>query len=715
MEFVTRTINNRIINVRPHATVLQACETAGIEVPRFCYHEKLSVAGNCRRCLVEVYKSPKPVVACARPVVKGRIIHTNTPLVRKAREAVLEFLLINHPLDCPICDQGGECDLQDEALNFGSDRGRYTEFKRSVEDKECGPIIKTIRTRCIHCTRCIRFATEIAGHETFGSFGRGENTEIGTYIHSFIRTELSGNFIDLCPVGALTSKIYAYQARNWELQNSNTIDFFDAVCSDIVVYTRKRTNTQYNKGNLKYITREEILRILPKINGFYSENWISDRTRYAFDGLNYSRLLSPIIQNINTLKGDIIVSSWSEIITYFIKKLYISIKDIGKPRYFIFGTQINLERVYSIRIYAKQRSTNYAFQQGNYSVIISTDIISNYEFNHNINIFSENNFNGAIFIGTNIRFEASILCTRFRREQNRRALSYITIGTFASQRFNQIHQGNTLGILINYLENRISYNKNINSIFVSTNYGFNSIFLGIEILRSRFSNELQRITRKLSKRIFSKTKQNERLGYIHNSVATLAFSHFGLFKSFTSKYNWNQKSIIFSIQNNSKIKSNQNKIKKAYRINLSTHQEINKTSYKRQLPLVSLYERSGTFLTINGNIRKHTKVATPLIKTHSLENIFTALCYQMSKIATYRWRNSLSYFYSELPISFIKNNIFRHNIYSFEFASYIRIVSSPFYRTIHNYYLNDPISKNSPTRGECSLFLGQESNFIIEN
>lgn len=208
------TINNRLTHVRPTATVLQACESVGVDVPRFCYHENLSVAGNCRRCLVEVEKSPKPVVSCARPVSKGRVIYTNTPLVRKAREAVLEFLLLNHPLDCPICDQGGECDLQDEALNYGSDRGRNYDFKRSVEDKECGPIVKTIRTRCIHCTRCIRFSTEVAGIELLGSFGRGEETEIGTYISSLLKTELSGNLVDLCPVGALTSKPYAYTARS---------------------------------------------------------------------------------------------------------------------------------------------------------------------------------------------------------------------------------------------------------------------------------------------------------------------------------------------------------------------------------------------------------------------------------------------------------------------------------------------------------------------
>jgi len=207
-------INNERITVNSKSTILQACESIGIEIPRFCYHEKLSIAGNCRRCLVELVKSPKPVVSCARPITKGRVIYTNTPLVRKAREAVLEFLLINHPLDCPICDQGGECDLQDEVLTFGSDRGRFIEYKRTVFDKECGPIVKTIRTRCIHCTRCIRFLMEVAGYEVFGACGRGELREVGTYIHSFLNTELSGNLVDLCPVGALTSKVYAYSARN---------------------------------------------------------------------------------------------------------------------------------------------------------------------------------------------------------------------------------------------------------------------------------------------------------------------------------------------------------------------------------------------------------------------------------------------------------------------------------------------------------------------
>jgi NADH-quinone oxidoreductase subunit G len=202
------------VEVPQGATVLQACEVAGKEIPRFCYHERLSIAGNCRMCLVEMEKSPKPVASCAMPVADGQVIYTNTELVKKARQGVMEFLLINHPLDCPICDQGGECDLQDETLQYASDRGRFYDFKRSVEDKEVGPIIKTIMTRCIHCTRCVRFSAEVAGQEVMGSFGRGEETEIGTYVQEFIKTELSGNLADICPVGALTSKPYAYKTRS---------------------------------------------------------------------------------------------------------------------------------------------------------------------------------------------------------------------------------------------------------------------------------------------------------------------------------------------------------------------------------------------------------------------------------------------------------------------------------------------------------------------
>ncbi|KAI3451321.1 hypothetical protein Pfo_007986 [Paulownia fortunei] len=261
-------------------TVLQACEIAGVDIPRFCYHSRLSIAGNCRMCLVEVEKSPKPVASCAMPALPGMKIKTDTPLAKKAREGVMEFLLMNHPLDCPICDQGGECDLQDQSMAFGSDRGRFTETKRSVVDKNLGPLVKTVMTRCIQCTRCVRFATEVAGVQDLGMLGRGSGEEIGTYVERLMTSELSGNVIDICPVGALTSKPFAFKARNWELKGTETIDVTDAVGSNIRIDSRG----------------PEVMRILPRLNEDINEEWISDKTRFFYDGLKRQRLNDPMIR-----------------------------------------------------------------------------------------------------------------------------------------------------------------------------------------------------------------------------------------------------------------------------------------------------------------------------------------------------------------------------------------------------------------------------------
>ena len=286
------TIDGTEIEVENGLTVLQACEEAGIEIPRFCYHERLSIAGNCRMCLVEMERAPKPIASCAMPVGDGMVIRTNTEAVKKARNGVMEFLLINHPLDCPICDQGGECDLQDQAMAYGFDRSRFQENKRAVTDKYLGPLIETHMTRCIHCTRCIRFSTEVAGVEILGATGRGENMEEGTYVEQAITSELSANIIDLCPVGALTAKPYAFEARPWELSKTESVDVMDAVGSSIRVDTRGR----------------EVLRILPVLNEDVNEEWISDKTRYACDGLSKQRLDQPYIKTNGKLRS----ASWEE-------------------------------------------------------------------------------------------------------------------------------------------------------------------------------------------------------------------------------------------------------------------------------------------------------------------------------------------------------------------------------------------------------------------
>jgi len=287
------TIDGIEVEVPNGSTVIQACEAAGIEIPRFCYHERLSVAGNCRMCLVEIEKMPpKPVASCGQPVADGMVVHTDSEMVRKGRRGVMEFLLINHPLDCPICDQGGECDLQDEAVSYGRDHSRYEEDKRSVAQPDWGPLVRTTMTRCIHCTRCVRFTTEVAGVAELGGTFRGENTKVSTYVEKALSSELSGNIIDLCPVGALTSKPYAFTARPWELRKTDSIDVLDAVGANIRVDARGA----------------EVLRILPRINDEVNEEWLGDKSRFSVDGLKRRRLDRPWIRENGKLRA----ASWEE-------------------------------------------------------------------------------------------------------------------------------------------------------------------------------------------------------------------------------------------------------------------------------------------------------------------------------------------------------------------------------------------------------------------
>ena len=286
------TIDGQEVEVPPGSTVLQACEAAGREVPVFCFHPRLNIAGNCRMCLVEVEKMPKPQASCALPVAEGMVVTTDTPAVHKARKGVLELLLINHPLDCPICDQGGECDLQDLTLFYGPDHSRFAENKRPVADKYLGPLISTHMTRCIHCTRCIRFFAEVAGVEELGAVNRGEHMEITTWVEQALGSELSGNVIDLCPVGALNSKPYEYRARTWELRKTESVDVIDAVGCNIRVDARG----------------SEVMRILPRLNEDVNEEWISDKARFSYDGLKRRRLDVPMVKTGGKLQP----AGWSD-------------------------------------------------------------------------------------------------------------------------------------------------------------------------------------------------------------------------------------------------------------------------------------------------------------------------------------------------------------------------------------------------------------------
>ena len=383
-------VNEIDVEVEEGLTVLQACEKAGVEIPRFCYHEKLSIAGNCRMCLVEMEKSPKPIASCAMPAAEGMNIKTNTAFVEKARKGVMEFLLANHPLDCPVCDQGGECDLQDQSMFYGVDKSRFKENKRSVPEKNMGPLIKTQMTRCIHCTRCVRFATEVAGVPEIGAIGRGEDMQITTYLEQSVQSELSGNVIDLCPVGALTSKPYVFEARPWELKKTESIDVMDAIGSNIRVDT-------YGW---------EVKRVLPLINEDINEEWISDKTRYACDGLSNQRLDTPFIK----YNGKFEKASWEETFKIIKSKM----KDTSNDKIAGFvGDLTNMESSYIFKEFFDRtlNTNNYDSRSSNYYV--NTDERENYLFNSSINGIEESDL--IFLIGTNPRFEATILNARIRK------------------------------------------------------------------------------------------------------------------------------------------------------------------------------------------------------------------------------------------------------------------------------------------------------------
>ncbi len=383
-------VNDIEVEVEEGLTVLQACEKAGVEIPRFCYHEKLSIAGNCRMCLVEMEKSPKPIASCAMPAADGMVIKTNTPKIEKSRKGVMEFLLANHPLDCPVCDQGGECDLQDQSMFYGIDKSRFKENKRFVSDKNMGPLIKTQMTRCIHCTRCIRFATEIAGVPELGAIGRGEDMQITTYLEQSVQSELSGNVIDLCPVGALTSKPYVFEARPWELKKTETIDVMDAVGSNIRVDT-------YDW---------EVKRVLPIINEDINEEWISDKTRYACDGLLNQRLDVPYIKYNNKFEK----ASWNEV--YKIIKSKIESTDKNKICGFV-GDLTNMETSFIFKEFFDRTIDINHYESRTSQSFIDNSIRENYLFNSTINGIEEADL--IILIGTNPRFEATMINARIRK------------------------------------------------------------------------------------------------------------------------------------------------------------------------------------------------------------------------------------------------------------------------------------------------------------
>lgn len=401
------TVDGLEIEVPQGATVLQACEMAGKEIPRFCYHERLSIAGNCRMCLVEVAPGPpKPQASCALPAAEGQIIRTDSPMVKKAREGVMEFLLINHPLDCPICDQGGECDLQDQSVAYGRGATRYDENKRAVTEKYMGPIVKTVMTRCIQCTRCVRFAEEVAGVEDIGAIYRGENMQITSYLERAVASELSGNVVDLCPVGALTSKPYAFEARPWELTKTLGIDMMDAVGTNVRIDSRGR----------------QVLRVLPRVNDDVNEEWASDKTRHHVDGLTRRRLDRPFVRK----NGELVEATWAEAFDA------IKAAKAGKSVAAIAGDLVDCETMFAAKALVSALGSD--LLEGRQTGL-DYDVTSLSAVNFNTGIAAAENADVVLLVGTNLRWEAPLINTRLRKAVWKRGAKAFAIGPEKDQTY----------------------------------------------------------------------------------------------------------------------------------------------------------------------------------------------------------------------------------------------------------------------------------------
>ena len=575
-------VNDKEIEVEEGLTVLQACEIAGVEIPRFCYHERLSIAGNCRMCLVEMEKSPKPIASCAMPAADGMNIKTNTELVEKARKGIMEFLLVNHPLDCPVCDQGGECDLQDQSMYYGVDKSRYRENKRYVPEKNMGPLIKTQMTRCIHCTRCVRFATEVAGVPELGAIGRGEDMQITTYLERAMESELSANVVDLCPVGALTSKPYVFEARPWELKKTETTDIMDAVGSSIRVDT-------YGW---------EVKRILPRNNDDINEEWISDKTRYACDGLKNQRLDTPFFKT----NGKFEKISWNE--AYKIIKNKIE-NTMSEKISGLTGDLTDMETLYTSKEFFEKtiKSPNLDCRS-QYTFVDSSDR-SNYIFNPTINGIEESDL--IIMIGTNPRYEATMLNARIRKSYLNKNLQIFSYGNVGDLTYPyKILPNNTFEI-ISLVDGKSEISKKILSSKKPI------IMIGQSFFKLKFAKDLFNKIKNFLKSNENIENEWNSLGIISNDASTV-----GAYDLDINSSNEGKNIVLENIQNNSNeiiFLFGQDNLslekKNEFIIYIGTHGDNGAEMSDLILPGAAYTEKEAHYSNLEGKLQKVYKASFP--------------------------------------------------------------------------------------------------------
>ena len=657
-------VNDIDIEVEEGLTVLQACEQAGAEIPRFCYHEKLSIAGNCRMCLVEMEKSPKPIASCAMPAADGMVIKTNTTKVEKARKGVMEFLLANHPLDCPVCDQGGECDLQDQSMFYGIDKSRFKENKRYVPEKYMGPLIKTQMTRCIHCTRCIRFATEVAGVPELGAIGRGENMEITTYLEKSMESEMSANVIDLCPVGALTSKPYVFEARPWELKKTETIDVMDAVGSNIRVDT-------YGW---------EVKRVLPRINEEINEEWISDKTRYACDGLKNQRLDAPYVKENNKFQK----TTWENVY----KKIFDKVSTTPSEKIAgITGDMTNMETLYAIKEFFEKtiKSENLDSRPENYYVN-STDR-NNYIFNSKINGIEDSDL--IILIGTNPRFEATILNTRIRKSYLLNKTEIFSFGNIGDLTYPyEVIENKT-----NVLKEIINNNHKLSEKIINSKKPL--IIVGQSVLKSKSGAY---IFEELKNYLSLKDKINDNwnsLNILSTNASTVGSYDLGIFSSNNGKnltlekIKKNKFEILFLFgQEDLKFK----KINE-FIIYVGSHGDRGAEIADVILPGAAYTEQDGYFTNLEGKVQKAYKASYPPGEAKEDWQIINELSALIKRNSLYSNKNELiSSMINYLKLHKQKNDF---QIPNYEFFDEKITVDKI------DYYHSNSIARASKTMNEC--------------
>lgn len=577
-------IDDKSVMVEPGTTVLQAAAMIGVEIPRFCYHERLAVAGNCRMCLVEVEKSPKPVAACAMPVMKGWRIKTNSDMTKKAREGVMEFLLVNHPLDCPICDQGGECDLQDQSMAFGSDKSRFTDIqfsgKRAVEDKDLGPLIKTVMTRCIHCTRCIRFASEVAGIDDLGTTGRGSDMQIGTYVEKFFMSELSGNVIDLCPVGALTSKPYSFTARPWEIRKIDSIDVLDALGSNIVVSTR--TN--------------EVMRILPRVNEEINEEWLADKSRFSYDGLKRQRLVTPMLRDNN---NSLVPVDWECALLTVGKVL----QQAGSNVAAIAGGMADAETLVAVKDLLNKLGSELTCTEHTFPMDGSgTDLRSSYLLNSKIAGAEEADL--VLLVGTNPRFEAPLLNSRIRKSYLHNEAQVAVIGPQIDLTYEYEHLGTNPSVLNDIEKGSHSFSQALKSAKKPL------VIVGADILKRQDGAAILSVLQSISNKTANKPEGWKVLNVLHKVASQVAALDIG-YTPGVDKIRESKPKVLFLIGADEGAINKDDLPKDCFVIYQGHHGDHGATQADAILPGAAYTEKQATYVNTEGRAQQTSVAVSP--------------------------------------------------------------------------------------------------------